>query len=300
MWRNKVNRTVLTLAVLAAVSGCAGINERVLFSPPLPEHVYRQPLRNYYAHGEIGVFTFGAPLYAPATGDTAASAIARQLMEQKVFRRITPLYQYGTIPMERQIGIARDLGVDLMLAGNVLYYLDGSLSQAARVDLEVRVFDVATGALVWNAVAGEVGGPKAESDYFIHQTRGKPAPAATTLMMKNIEKIVRLFQSEAPAYKDLSEDMKVVDSGYQYLAKGDYETARPYFENAIAMVRNNGHALYNLGIVHEMIGNTPAAVELYEKVVVLNPETSLPELIPNGMSGLSLATMAQKRLDALK
>lgn len=300
MWRKKVNRTAVTLAVLAVVSGCAGTHDRILLAPPLPEHIYRQPFRNYYTHGEIGIFSFGAPPYAPATGNSAANAIAQQLLAQKVFRRITPLYQYGVIPMERQMGVAREHGVDLMLVGNVLYYLDGSLSQVARVDLEVRVFDVATGALVWNAVAGEVGGPKAESDYFIRQTSGKPAPAATTLMMKNIEKIVRLFQSESPAYKDLSEDMKVVDSGYQYLAKGDYEKARPYFENAIAMVRKNAHALYNLGIVHEMAGNAPAAVELYEKVVVLNPETTVPELIPNGTLGLSLATLARKRLEALK
>jgi tetratricopeptide (TPR) repeat protein len=187
-----------------------------------------------------------------------------------------------------------------MLVGNVLYYVDGSLSQTARVDLAVQVFDVASGALVWNVVTAQAGYPKAESDYFILQTRGKPAPAANNLMMKDIEKIVRLFQSESPACKGLSEDMQEVENGYQYLARGDYEKARSCFENAIEMVRNNGHALYNLGIVNEMTGNTPAAIELYEKVVALNPETTEPEIIHNGLLGLSLATLAQKRLEALK
>jgi Tfp pilus assembly protein PilF len=94
--------------------------------------------------------------------------------------------------------------------------------------------------------------------------------------------------------------MKAVDSGYQYLAKGDYEKARPHFENAIAMSRENAHALYNLAMVHEMTGNRSAAVELYQQVVHLNPEITLPELIYNGTSGLSLTSLAQNRLEALK
>jgi tetratricopeptide (TPR) repeat protein len=300
MWRKIVNRIIVTLAMLAVVSGCAGNHAKFLLAPPLPEHIYRQPFRNYYANGEIGVFVFGSPLYAPAVGDTAADTISQYLLEQKVFRRITPLYQYGIIPLDRQMAIAREHGVDLMLVGNVLYYMDGSLSQVARVDMEVRVFEVATGSLVWNVAATEVGRPKAESDYFITQTSGKPAAATMGLMMKNAEKIVRLFQLESPAYQHLSEDMKLVDSGYQYMAKGDYQKARPHFENAIGMARENAHALYNLGIVHEMTGNPSAAVELYEKVVALNPETTIPEIIHNGTLGLSLTTLAQKRLEALK
>jgi hypothetical protein len=300
MWGKKHNRTIVTLAMLAVLSGCAGSHGGYLLAPPLPEHIYQQPFRNYYGQGEIGVFVFGSPLYAPEVGKAAATTIFQQLLEQKVFRRITPLYQYGIIPLEQQLAIARDRGMDLMLSGNVLYYMDGSLSRTSRADIEVKVINVATGALVWNAVAGEAAPPTAESDYFLFQTSGKPAPAATALMMKNTGKIVRLFQSESPDYQQLSEDMKVVDSGYQYLAKGDYEKARPYFETAIGMARENAHALYNLAMVHEMTGNIPAAVELYRKVVMLNPETTLPSLIPNGTLGLSLTTLAQNRLEALK
>ncbi|MFH0727241.1 MAG: hypothetical protein V2B19_12995, partial [Pseudomonadota bacterium] len=228
MWGNKHNRTIVTLAVLAVLFGCAGSHGGYLLAPPLPEQIYQQPFRNYYSQGEIGVFIFASPLYAPDVGKAAATTIFQQLLEQKVFRRITPLYQYGIISLEQQLAIARDRGMDMMLSGNVLYYMDGSLSRTSRVDIEVKVLNVATGALVWNAVAGEAVPPTAESDYYLFQTSGKPAPAATALMMKNTGKIVRLFQSESPAYQQLSEDMKVVDSGYQYLAKGDYEKARPY------------------------------------------------------------------------
>jgi len=300
MWIKKLNQTIVTLAMLTVVSGCAGNNAQFLLEPPLPEHISQRPFRNYYPQDEIGVFVLGSPEYAPDVGGAAATAISEQLRGQKVFRLITPLYEYGIIPLERQMSIARDRRLDLILTGNVLSYLDGSLSHAARVDMEVRVFNVSTGALVWKAVATEAGSPTAETDYFIFQTSGKPAPAATALMMTNTEKIVRLLQSESPAYHLLSEDMKVVDRGYQYLAKGDYEKARPYFENAIEMVRENAHALYNLGIVNEMTGNTPAAVELYQKVIALNPETTIPELIYNGTLGLSLATLARNRLETVK
>lgn len=295
-----VSRLIASLSTIAILSACTTNHSGFLLSTPLPEYIYRQPLRNYYTHGEMGIFVFGSPLYAPSVGNTAANTIHQLLVEQMVFRKITPLYQYGNIPIERQLAIAREHGFDLMMSGNVLYYMDGSLTQAARVEMEATVFDVPTGTPVWKMVTAETGKPKAEFDFFLFQTPGKPAPAAITLITRNAEKMVHLLQSESSTFQSLPEDMKLVDKGYQYLAKGDYEKARPFFISAIDKTADNAHAIYNLGFVNEMTGNTAAAVDCYQRVVILNPETTVPELIHNGSLGLSLSTLAKKRLEALK
>lgn len=85
MWRNKRNRTIVTLAMLTIISGCAGNHAGFLLTPPLPEQIYQQPLRNYYSQGEMGVFVLGSPLYAPGVGNTAATTIFQQLLEQGCF-----------------------------------------------------------------------------------------------------------------------------------------------------------------------------------------------------------------------
>lgn len=300
MNKGKVGFIIASLVILAIFHGCAAHDSGYLFTTPLPEQVYKQPMRNYYTQGEIGIFIFGSPLYAPLVGSTAAHTIQQLLLEKGVFRQITPFFQYGFIPLERQLLIAREQGMDLMMTGNVLYYMDGSLTQASRVDMEITILDVPTATPIWKMATSETGRPKAELDLFMFQNQGKPAPAAATLIMKNAEKITHLIQSESATFKSLPDDMKLVDKGYQHLAKGDYEKARPFFNSAIDKFPDNAHALYNLGIVNEMTGNRIAAVELYEKVILLNPEATIPEVILNGVSGLSLSTLAQKRLDALK
>jgi hypothetical protein len=294
------NRIIVVLMLLMISISCAGNKIATEQPPSLPDHIYRQPLRNYFTGCEVGVFAFGSPIYSPGVGETASGMIYRQLIADEVFRKVTALFHRGTLSFERQMAVAKEQSVDLMICGNVLCYMDGSLTQSGRVDIEVNVFEVATGALIWGATFQEIGAPTVEKDFFLFQTKGKPATPAMGLMKGNIEKIIHLFQSESPAYASLPEDMKWVDKGYQFLLKGDYVKAKGCFEGALRINVDNAHARYNLGVTEELTGHAAAAIEQYEKVIILSPDTIVSQIVVDGRSGLSLVALAQKRLQKIK
>lgn len=284
---------------LAVISGCSYKAKRLIFTVPLPEHVYQQPGMNYYAASSVGVFAFASPAYAPDVGDRAAQLFYELLKEKDVFRRTIPLFHSGYIPGGQQMARAKADECELIITGTVRYYLDGSLTQASRVDVEIHVVAVSSGKQIWHAGAAEIGTPDPPTDYFLFQTAGKPAPAASALMARNLEKFVRLFTSESPAYKALSADMKLVDSGYFYLSSGAYEKAQWHFERAIGLAPNNIHARYYLGIVHEETGDMAAAIDLYARVVALDPDEKWHQAIYGAEMGRPITALARQRLTAL-
>lgn len=288
------------LMALAMTSGCSYKARRMIFTVPLPEHIYQQPGMNYYAAANVGVFAFDSPDYAPDVGQRAGQLFCELLKEKNVFRRTTPLFQAGHLSNGQQMSRAQADKCELIIGGTVRYYLDGSLTQASRVDVDIYVVGVSSGKQIWHAGAAEIANPKPPRDYFLFQTAGKPAPAAASLMVRNLEKFVRLFAAESPAYKKLSADMKLVDSGYHYLSIGAYEKAQWHFNRAIGLAPNNIHARYHLGMVYEEIGDMAAAIELYERVVALDPDAKLYQAIYGPEPGQPIADLARQRLTALK
>lgn len=53
--------------------------------------------------------------------------------------------------------------------------------------------------------------------------------------------------------------------------KGDYALAEAAFRKAIILQPNYSDALFSLGLLYEKVGNTGAALEMYKKVLNLNP-----------------------------
>lgn len=66
---------------------------------------------------------------------------------------------------------------------------------------------------------------------------------------------------------------KCYDVGYTAYKAEDYDTAIKNLERAYSYDATNGEALYNLGNSYNRIGNLDRAVEIYEQVVELFPNT---------------------------
>lgn len=63
------------------------------------------------------------------------------------------------------------------------------------------------------------------------------------------------------------------DLGYEAFRTEDYDTAIEYLERAFRYDQSNGEALYNLGNSYNKKGDTDKAVEIYEQVIELFPDT---------------------------
>lgn len=62
--------------------------------------------------------------------------------------------------------------------------------------------------------------------------------------------------------------------GYVYYRKGEYETARRYYSQALEMERNFPRALHGLGLVELATGNTKEAIRRMEKAIEIVPSAA--------------------------
>lgn len=60
--------------------------------------------------------------------------------------------------------------------------------------------------------------------------------------------------------------------GLLYYKKSDWNSAKAEFERAILIDQNYSNARYFLGLVYDQLGNKPAAIEQFEKVLASNPD----------------------------
>lgn len=67
---------------------------------------------------------------------------------------------------------------------------------------------------------------------------------------------------------------KMYNRGVSMLHAGMYESALELFDRVVKLDPTVIHALYNKGYVHQHLGNRPEAIKAYEKVLKLKPEHS--------------------------
>lgn len=86
----------------------------------------------------------------------------------------------------------------------------------------------------------------------------------------------------------------IQDSGYVFqlgryyfnrAQKGDYALAEAAFRKAVILQPNYSDAIFSLGLLYEKIGNTGAALEMYKKVLDLNPGNPDIKKKINALSG---------------
>ena len=161
----------------------------------LPERIYRQPLRNTYAEAQVGIFRFSAPPHLTDVGYNVANSLYQALGQHTIFRTVTPEFESLSLDLAIQMKTARSRGYDLIITGMVDQYLDATPYQESRVDVAITVYDVNTGAVVWQAIATAASRPQTGRDYYLYKTKGTRALPAAALIEMNTEKFINMFAS---------------------------------------------------------------------------------------------------------
>ena len=187
-------KTRVYAAVLASLLiGCAYQRSATLSPTGLPEEIFATPQENNYSTSNVALFKFTEPSFAPRMGKEAAQCLYRELLKNRVFLNVTRELEVADIRIENLIKIARSKGYDLLITGDLLYYLDGSLHQPARADEQIRVIEVSTNRTLWYAKAVDIGTAAPYADYILLEGRGAHAPTARTLLKRNAEKFCRML-----------------------------------------------------------------------------------------------------------
>ena len=97
----------------------------------------------------------------------------------------------------------------------------------------------------------------------------------------------------------VSQDMFLVEQGFEELSNSNYLEAEAYLRAALDINPNNPYTLLNLGVVYQDTGRTKEAIQMYEKVLELNPEETAVKSNREGYSGKKIVEIARENLKSL-
>ena len=306
----KTRTAVVGLLILVFLTGCADKQFRIpylhrkpagatLTMPPLPEHIMKRSKLEEHNTARIGVFRFTDMGNNIGVGYTAAGMLYQALLKYNTFAVIGSEIDNQGADLATQLGIAKQKGYDLMVTGRVLQYLDGTLYQESRVDLELKVYDVMTTENLWYATASAADQPLPNKDYYVFKKKGREPAPPSILIEKNIAKFINLFTWKTPQHESLTDDMKQVTIGYNHMIEKDYDKATYFFYEALKINPTNPYAILNLGVMAEEQGDLIGAAEKYAKVIELQPTQIVTQSNKSSAVGKTLTDLAKENLEAL-
>ena len=97
----------------------------------------------------------------------------------------------------------------------------------------------------------------------------------------------------------VTQDIYLAHQGFVELSKGNYSMAEANLLVSLDIKPNNPYSLLNLGAVYQDTGRTWQAVEMYAKVLELNPEQTAIQSNNERYRGKSLVEIAKENLRSL-
>ena len=97
----------------------------------------------------------------------------------------------------------------------------------------------------------------------------------------------------------ITQDTYLAHQGFLELSKGNYAMAEANLLTSLDIDPHNPYALLNLGAVYQDTGRTWQAIEMYEKIIELNPEQTAVESNNDKYKGKNLVEIAKKNLRSL-
>lgn len=97
-----------------------------------------------------------------------------------------------------------------------------------------------------------------------------------------------------------TKDERLCDLAFNYLQAYKYEKAANYYEKALKINPDNAVALLNRGIIYEKEKDNKKAVEMYQKLIALNPEDRVYSTINPAQTGYKAVDIAKENLQKLE
>ena len=98
----------------------------------------------------------------------------------------------------------------------------------------------------------------------------------------------------------IPEDMRLVELGYEYLKLREYKNALKYYRKALKKNPENPYAIYNIGYIYQIQGQKEKAIEMYERLIAMDPPERAVESSDHLQTGRKLTDMAKDNLKSLK
>ncbi len=159
------------------------------------------PVLRDFRHYRLGVLEFHCPHHIPEVSYPVTRVFYRNLLERNLFREIVriPVTYYD---LEHALRVSREYRVDLLLLGEVPYFLDSGTAGKSGVQVELKLVEVDTKRTLWYLSDAISATPRPIIDLWVTETRPKPTPSIYTLVDSLADRMLAHLEKAAEAIPD--------------------------------------------------------------------------------------------------
>ena len=142
--------------------------------------VYTHPNTHNLRMARAGLLNFRTVPDFAEVGPAFTQIFCRELMAKKAFVEVVPIPETYTTK-EEALRLAKRYKVEVMLMGEVPYYLDGGTVGASGLQVDLKVMEAETGRLLWSLTDSVKATPRPIVDLIVTESRPYPTPSIGTL-----------------------------------------------------------------------------------------------------------------------
>ncbi len=142
--------------------------------------VYTHPNTHNLRMSRAGLLNFRTVPDFAEVGPAFTQIFCRELMAKKAFAEVVPIPETYTTK-EEALRLAKRYKADVMLLGEVPYYLDGGTVGASGLQVDLKVMEAETGRLLWSLTDSVKATPRPIVDLIVTESRPYPTPSIGTL-----------------------------------------------------------------------------------------------------------------------
>ena len=180
-WRQKVFVALgIGVVVLMGAAGCSSmITVPGLSDPQIkagPQEAFLKTDNMSYRRSRIALLPFRVPAQVTDVGYPITEVFHRQLLQKRPFQAVVRVHEYYNSLADAQ-KLAKAQGAELMVLGEVPYFIDSGTTGKSGVQVDLRVVEVNTGRTVWYISDNILAQQAPIVDLWVTETKPDPTPS---------------------------------------------------------------------------------------------------------------------------
>ncbi|MHB8066795.1 MAG: hypothetical protein ACYDIC_02730 [Desulfobaccales bacterium] len=180
-WKKFFLALVFGGAILAGTPGCETLwdHEPYLSQPKIkagPQEAFLKSNDTRLQREIIAVLPFRVPAVVTDVSYSITEVFHRQLLEKRPFLGVVRVHQYYNTMADAQ-RLAKAQNAELMVLGEVPYFIDSGTMGKSGIQVDLRVVEVQTGRTLWYLSDNIMAQPAPMIDLWLTESKPKPSPS---------------------------------------------------------------------------------------------------------------------------
>lgn len=161
------------------------------------DRIFTHPGKVNLRTSRAGILIFRTSPEFPEGGPAIAEIFYRELLAKRPFAEIVLIPEIFTTK-EDALALAQRHNLDLVVLGEVPYYLDGGTVGISGLQVDLKVLNARDGCIVWNLSDSIKATPRPIIDLWVTETRPYPTPPMGSLATQLAARMATTLEKGVP------------------------------------------------------------------------------------------------------